>query len=271
MKICIKCKENKEICMFSKCKTHKDGLQIYCKECTNNKNKTLYKTNKQQILNNIKKWKNNNLDYDKQYYESNKIIFQKRNKQYYQENKEQFKEWSKQYYLDNKEQIKTDVKKYQTYIKNNSIKYQEKLKYQREYSKNYRTFNPHIHILRNQIKNIKLLLNTDKTQTFIEELKYTPDDFRHHIESQFKDNMTWSNIGNKNENWNIDHKIPITWFNQNTPFHIVNHLFNLQPIWRDENLSKSNKHCSLISKEYYEICKQYIKENKLKYVDIQQQ
>jgi hypothetical protein len=43
-KVCIKCKLNKELCLFSKHSRSKDGLQQTCKKCVNeysiaNKNK----------------------------------------------------------------------------------------------------------------------------------------------------------------------------------------------------------------------------------------
>src|ERR1039457_4713194 len=47
MKVCTKCKENKELTEFYKRKINKDGLQCQCKKCHGNCNK---------------KWKNNNKD-----------------------------------------------------------------------------------------------------------------------------------------------------------------------------------------------------------------
>lgn len=67
---------------------------------------------------------------------------------------------------------------------------------------------------------------------------YTVDDLRKHIENQFIEGMNWENKGL----WHIDHKIPLSAFNFQTPedddFHKAWALSNLQPLWAKENLSK---------------------------------
>lgn len=79
--------------------------------------------------------------------------------------------------------------------------------------------------------------------------------------------MNWSNLGNKENNWNIDHKIPISWFKKETPFWIVNHLLNLQPIWRKNNIEKGNIYCHEVINSYFGICKNYIKEEKINLIN----
>lgn len=54
MKICIKCKKDKDLKDFNKNKNHKDGLQKYCKECKKG-------IDIQNRINNEKKWKENNI------------------------------------------------------------------------------------------------------------------------------------------------------------------------------------------------------------------
>ena len=49
--------------------------------------------------------------------------------------------------------------------------------------------------------------------------------------------MSWDNYGV----WEIDHIIPISAFDLfNTPPNIINALDNLQPLWKIENINKSN-------------------------------
>lgn len=65
-----------------------------------------------------------------------------------------------------------------------------------------------------------------------------------HIESQFKDGMTWENRGNGEGKWNIDHIIPLSYFcqeyrdNIEEGMSIANHYLNLQPLWEYENMEK---------------------------------
>lgn len=69
------------------------------------------------------------------------------------------------------------------------------------------------------------------------EFGYTPKQLIERIECQFKEGMSW---GNRSE-WHIDHKKPISAFNENANPRLINSLSNLQPIWKNENLSKSNR------------------------------
>jgi len=263
MKICSKCKTEKELNDFSKCKTEKDGLQKVCKKCKNDEGKLRWNNNKDKIKKINKKWKDNNPNYHNDYYQNNKEQFKTWSKDYYQNNKEQFKTWSKDYYQNNEQTIKIKVKEYQNLIKNNPIKYKQKKEKQNIYSMEYYYKNPHIYVLRNQIKNIKEKLNTPKNKTLNKELDYSPLCFKKAIENKFEKGMNWNNLGNKENQWNVDHKIPITWFKNFTPFNIVNHLENLQPKWRKDNLEKSNKYSDLVSLLYFNLCKEYILEDKI--------
>ena len=55
-----------------------------------------------------------------------------------------------------------------------------------------------------------------------------------HIESQFKDGMTWDNYGE----WHIDHIVPLCSANSVFELEILCHYTNLQPLWAAENISK---------------------------------
>ena len=63
---------------------------------------------------------------------------------------------------------------------------------------------------------------------------------KQHLESQFKEGMTFSNYGK----WHIDHIRPCTSFDlskldeQYKCFHYT----NLQPLWAEENLRKSSSY-----------------------------
>jgi hypothetical protein len=69
----------------------------------------------------------------------------------------------------------------------------------------------------------------------------TVQDLRDHMESQFKDGMTWNNYGQRG--WHVDHIIPLSKFdlsdeNQRA---IAMHYTNLQPLWWRDNIKKGNK------------------------------
>lgn len=55
-----------------------------------------------------------------------------------------------------------------------------------------------------------------------------------HLESQFKDGMTWENRGE----WHIDHVIPLASAKTEEELLALCHYSNLQPLWAFENLSK---------------------------------
>jgi hypothetical protein len=79
---------------------------------------------------------------------------------------------------------------------------------------------------------LKTKLNT------ITEFGYTPRQLINRIECQFQEGMSWNN----RREWHIDHKKPISRFNNNTSPRIINMLCNLRPIWAKDNISKGNRY-----------------------------
>lgn len=67
----------------------------------------------------------------------------------------------------------------------------------------------------------------------------TLDELRAHLESQFKESMTWENYGE----WHIDHIQPCASFDLSDPEQqkACFHYTNLQPLWAKDNLIKSDK------------------------------
>ena len=83
-------------------------------------------------------------------------------------------------------------------------------------------------------------------------LGYSVSIFKQHIEHMFIENMNWDNV-------QIDHKIPLSWFNESTPVNLINHLDNIQPLFSKENTAKLNRFSHPISEEYYLLIKNYVK------------
>lgn len=67
----------------------------------------------------------------------------------------------------------------------------------------------------------------------------TPSELAAHIESQFREGMSWDNRGE----WHVDHIIPLSRFDlsQEEQQAIAFHYTNLQPLWKSENLAKNNR------------------------------
>jgi hypothetical protein len=60
---------------------------------------------------------------------------------------------------------------------------------------------------------------------------------KEHLQSQFKNGMSWDNYGS----WHIDHIIPLSSAKTTEEFNKLCHYSNLQPLWASENLSKGKK------------------------------
>lgn len=73
-------------------------------------------------------------------------------------------------------------------------------------------------------------------------LPYTEQQFIEHIESLWLDGMSWDNYGTKEDEWSVDHKIPVSHFIKTgeTDIAVINALSNLQPLWHSDNMKKSD-------------------------------
>jgi hypothetical protein len=114
----------------------------------------------------------------------------------------------------------------------------------RNYEKNRKDSDPLYKLVANFRTAIWTVLkesNVDKYGHYFDVLQYTPEELIIHLEKQFKDDMTWDNYGV----WHVDHKLPITSFDiqemGDEEFMKCWCLDNLQPMWGEENIRKSNK------------------------------
>jgi len=114
----------------------------------------------------------------------------------------------------------------------------------RNYEKNRKDSDPLYKLIANFRTAIWTVLkesNVDKYGHYFDVLQYTPEELIIHLEKQFKDDMTWDNYGI----WHVDHKLPITSFDiqemGDEEFMKCWCLDNLQPMWGEENIRKSNK------------------------------
>jgi hypothetical protein len=70
------------------------------------------------------------------------------------------------------------------------------------------------------------------------------DEFKLHIESQFKKGMHWGNWGQGVGKWHVDHIVPCTAFDLSKPEEQRRcfHYSNLRPMWGSDNIRKGGFH-----------------------------
>lgn len=110
----------------------------------------------------------------------------------------------------------------------------------KEYSNKRRNSDPQFRLrvnLRNRLRGA--LKGTIKYSTTMELVGCSREELRIHLESKFQENMTWENYGT----WHVDHIIPFAFFDLSDPEQLKKacHYTNLQPLWAKDNLSKGDK------------------------------
>lgn len=171
-------------------------------------------------------------------------------KQYSQNNKEKFREYNKKHKLNNPESQKRYNRDH--YVKKNGIyeplPIEHRQKYMRDYMKKYNENNPHIHRSKRLLNDVLRRFNKSKTDSTSKMLGYTASQLKDHLDSL---GMDW-------KNHQIDHKIPVSLFKEDTPINLINDLRNLQPLTKQENLAKSNNYCTIVDKEYLKLIINYL-------------
>lgn len=205
-----------------------------------NNNNTFSKEelNKIKKRESCKKWRLKNPNYKKEYAKRNKDVIKKVNAEYYLKNKIRINEKNKKYYKNNKN--KQNIRNLKNYYKN-KIKYRKTQKrYESKKYKNNSLFKLKKN-LRSRIYKIFKTQNIYKNKKCLELLGCSFDKVKKYLESQFKEGMTWDN--HSQFGWHIDHIIPLSSFDLSDPEQAKKacHWTNLQPLWWDENLKKSNK------------------------------
>jgi len=233
LKTCSRCGQTKPIDEFNRHKGRKDGRSECCKVC-------------KRIL---------DAEYRKRNPDKNKIDYARRiseNPSYWAE-----------YYAENRERELARVKKWSLENKDTVRKYNAEwyAKCGKDYHARWRGDNPE----KMREKSSKAYQKRSKSTKFRLEnsvkagihrtisskskrgrrsfhlLGYTAEELMRHLETRFKDGMSWENYGD----WHIDHIIPLSAFNYETPddfdFRRAWSLSNLQPLWAEDNLSKRAK------------------------------
>ena len=204
-KTCCTCKIEKSINSFNINKTRKDGYNCSCKECSAISFKQWADSNKESLKDRKKTYRQENKEHVSKLVKERRINGgYEKDKKYYQKNKAVINKKQNERYKKRKE---TDplfklkcriISNISTYIKRNG------------YSKKNKT---------NKI------------------LGCTFEEFKYHLESQWKPWMNWDNYGNPkdgiyapNKTWDIDHIIPTSSAITEEDLLKLNHFTNLQPL-----------------------------------------
>ncbi len=241
MKICTKCKIEQSKSEFGKHLLGKEGLHPHCRSCIKEQSRLYRKNNPEKRKETCRRWDLFNKEKitakRKQWYLDNPDY----NKQYYKDNKERMDAEGKQYRQNNKEKIKCMKKQW---VKNNQSKVNKRAK---DYARERRQTDLGFKItcaLRSRLNHA--LRGNFKSGSAVRDLDCSIPELKQWLEQQFynrKDGtkMTWKDWSK--DGWHIDHIIPLDSFNLSDRKQLKKavHWFNLQPLWVEDNLRKSNK------------------------------
>ena len=159
-----------------------------------------------------------------------KICHLEKKQNWRKNNPEEYKKQNKNYW-DRTKDVQSQKKK--VWIKNNREKYNS-------YWTNRKNSDPEFKLLMNMRSRLcgylKKLNITKKNKTF-DIVGCSPEFLKEHLETQFTDGMSWDN----RSEWHIDHIIPLSSAKTEDELYKLCHYTNLQPLWAEENMKKSNK------------------------------
>jgi hypothetical protein len=203
MKVCSKCKVEKDFCEFTNRSNVKDGKGSSCRKCENERIKKYKMKNREKVLS--------------------------RSKEYY-----------KEYKIKNREKELSRMKEY--YIKNK----EKMLSISKEYIKNRRLNDPIFKLIHNVRCRLNQYLKTTgiiKNKRTFDIVGCSPPELKDYLEKKFTEGMSWDRIGKE---IHIDHIIPLSSVKTEKEIYKLCHYTNLQPLWAEDNLKKSNKILKLI-------------------------
>jgi hypothetical protein len=186
-------------------------------------------------------------EYHKEYYDKNKQKLIERSNSYYKENTEKVLSTVKEYREKNKEKVKK--RKVNYHIKN-AEKIREKVRNWRNDNKEKRNTGERerrkndilhklVHYLRSRTNSYIKKIGVKKNNSSLKLIGMSPIQLKEHLEKQFTQDMSWDNYGFYG--WHIDHIIPLSSAKTEEEIYKLCHYSNLQPLWAEDNLKKSNK------------------------------
>ena len=185
-----------------------------------------YLKNKETYLKRSKEWRRNNKQKRSEIstrawrknIENNREKARLRSKEYRKRNKEKLKQKGKRYIQDNKEKVRLYHENYRKKRMAEDPSFAAKIK------------------LRRAVNSAFERMRADKPANTQNLLGCAWQEAKAHFERLFREGMSWENHGK----WHIDHIRPVADFKEDE-LHLMNHISNLQPLWADENYSKTDR------------------------------
>lgn len=260
--VCKKCLLEKDVEDFYSEKRNKSGLMGMCKECFNFSQKKHREKNETKVNLRSKLYYENNSEKIKEIHKNyrlenrEKILIKQ--KIYRNENRESINKQMKLWKINNKEKVLVSQKSYREKNKENLREYRRKYRVENilnitinrkktqplinSYLKKKRDSDPLYRLtinVRNRLKSYLTIKNITKKNRTFNLVGCNPQELMKHLESHFQDNMSWDNYGLYG--WHIDHIIPLSSAKTEEEIYKLCHYTNLQPLWAEDNLKKSNK------------------------------
>lgn len=232
MKICSRCKIEKDYTCFSVDSKRKGGLQVKCKKCNSEysqlhrqriseANKKRRYINREEKLQKKRDYHKTHKEVVKKWYKLNHQKIYDKRKIYIEKNREYLNQKQKENYYKNRE-------RYLEYARKNL---------QRRMETDF-LFKSKI-ILRSRVLAALKSRSKKKTTSTTQILGCSIVEAKLHIEKQFKQGMTWDNHGKYT--WHIDHIIPLASAKNDDELYKLFHYTNLQPLWATDNQRKGAK------------------------------
>ncbi len=218
-KKCSHCQIDRSPECFSPYNGSSDGLKCVCKQCRNKERRIQYAVDPE--------YRKSRRASEKKYFDKNKVRVRAARLLGYHRNKERYGERSRMFarkrYQDNPEKASVRARRSREKIKD---------------TPRYRLNNAIRAGVYDSLKDNGVSKGGRRWECIT---GFTVGQLRIHLENRFLDGMNWNNYGK----WHIDHIIPISFFRYNsandTEFRMCWRLENLQPLWAEDNMIKSNK------------------------------
>jgi len=247
-KVCSKCGDENPIENFNYKDKKKGTYKSYCKLCESilhkkwreeggDRVKDLLKKSSEKYESKISEEKR--IIREEKMIEKERLLREKEERKKQREQNKLIKEQNKPI----KEQKSLEYKKLMEYYKTDEWK---EIKRQNARAKEYKRWKRRwnedelfaIKVrLRNLIRNSFRKKGYKKFNTSTEDIVgINYNEFKNYLESKFIDGMNWDNRGE----WHIDHRIPLSSAKSEEELRELCHYTNLQPLWSEDNIKKSN-------------------------------